>query len=138
MPRKLIESDLEAYLDEALPSAEMADIEDALRRDEALSFKLVAINARRDSGIHSLGEIWRRHRLTCPSREQLGGHLLGVLADDLSRYIIFHLETIGCRYCQANLDDLRQQQADESGTAATRRRKYFQSSAGYLDRQEEK
>ena len=91
-----------------------------------------AINARRDAGIHSLGEIWRRHRVSCPGREQLGSFLLQVLPEDHANYIRFHLETTGCRVCQANLDDMRRQQEEAEEVAAFRRTRYFQSSAGYL------
>ena len=49
----------------------MAAIEEALRGSDDLQKRLTAINGRRDAGVHSLGEIWRRHRLSCPSREQL-------------------------------------------------------------------
>ena len=132
MPKQPRQSDLEAYLDEALPPDEMARVESALRDDPELVRQLAATNGRRDAGIHSLGEIWRRHRLTCPAREQLGSYLLGALPDDVEGYIRFHLETIGCRYCRANLSDLEKQQAESSATVETRRRKYFQSSAGYL------
>ena len=71
-------NDLEAFLDESLPAERMAAIEDALRHNEVLQKQVAAINGRRDAGVHSLGEIWRRHRLSCPSREQLGSFLLGV------------------------------------------------------------
>lgn len=129
--------DLIAYLDEGLPVETMAAIEDALRNDAQLMQQLKEIIARRDSGVHSLGEIWRRYRLSCPSREQLGSHLLGILPEEEADYIRFHVETIGCRYCQANLDDLKAQQAAASKEAhadqATRRRKkYFNSSAAHL------
>jgi hypothetical protein len=126
--------DLEAYLDEALPAAEMARIETALRADSGLLGELAAINARRDAGVHSLGEIWRRHRLTCASREQLGGYLLGTLPTGLYDYVAFHLDVVGCRLCQANLADLRNQQGEAAEAVSTRRRKYFQSSAGLLRR----
>ena len=59
------QADLEAYLDEALPPEEMARIEQALRDRPELRERLAAINARRDTGVHSLGAIWRRHRLSC-------------------------------------------------------------------------
>ena len=50
---------------------------------------------------------------------------------DSAEYIRFHLETIGCRYCQANLADLAAaSQPDEA--PVQRRRRYFQTSAGYL------
>jgi hypothetical protein len=132
---KTSKTDLAAYLDEALPAETMAAIEDALRQDPQLATQLAEIIQRRDAGVHSLGEIWRRNRLSCPSREQLGSHLLGVLNDDEADYIVFHIDTIGCRYCQANLDDLKQQHAaaaEQADRSTKRRRKYFQSSAGYL------
>ena len=126
-------SELEAYLDELLPIEQMAAIEDALRQSEALQKRVTAINGRRDAGVHSLGEIWRRHRLSCPPRDQLGSYLLGVLPREAADYVKFHLETIGCRYCCANIADLQSQQtAAEAEVAERRRRKYFQSSAGYL------
>jgi hypothetical protein len=130
-------ADLSAYLDEALPAETMAAIEEALRRDPKLCNELAQIIARRDSGVHSLGDVWRRHRLTCPSREQLGSFLLGILEGDESAYIKFHVDTIGCRCCQANLADLKTQHVEAAQDAAAksasaRRRKYFQSSAGHL------
>ena len=134
MPKPLTKADLEAYLDEGLPTETMAQIERALRDDPSLSRELAAINARRDAGVHSLGEIWRRHRLTCPTRQQLGSFLLEALADEQADYIRFHVEAIGCRYCQANLEDLRQANvADQAQPeVGNRRRRYFQSSAGHL------
>jgi hypothetical protein len=128
-------SELEAYLDEALPAEQMATIEAALRQKPQLLQQLSKINARRDMGVHSLGEIWRRARLSCPSRQQLGSYLLGVLDDDHADYVTFHIETVGCRYCAANLTDLQTQQAEKNDSVQRRRRKYFQSSAGYLRKQ---
>src|SRR6187455_3449325 len=73
-------SELEAYLEEALSPEEMATIEKAIRAKPELARQLSEINGRRDAGLHTLGEIWRRHRVSCPTREQLGSHLLGVLS----------------------------------------------------------
>jgi len=129
MTREISDSDLAGYLEEALTADEMTRIEEALRRDRALHDRLLLTHSRRDAGVHTLGEIWRRHRLTCPSREQLGSFLLGVLPEAHAAYVTFHLETIGCRYCQSNLADLKQQPSEAT---TTRRRKYFQSSAGHL------
>ena len=81
---------------------------------------------------HTLGEIWRRHRLSCFTRAELGSHLLGVLDDDRSRQVAFHVDVVGCRYCRANLADLQRQQDECAEAAETRRRKYFQSSVGRL------
>lgn len=134
MARQLSQGDLEAYLDEALPVETMAKIERALRGDAKLAERLAAINGRRDAGMHTVGGIWRRRRLSCPTREQLGSYLLRVLEADEAGYIRFHLEVSGCRTCQANLDDLKNRQTDEPATVDTRRKKYFQSSAGHLRR----
>ncbi len=134
MPRPFTQSELEAYLDESLPAEEMARIEKALREAPHLAGQLTAINARRDAGLHSLGEIWRRHRLSCPGREQLGSYLLGTLSAATAAYIEFHVQVAGCRCCQANLTDLEAQQAEAEEVVQSRRRKYFQSSAGYLRR----
>jgi len=125
-------AELEAYLDEALPVEQMTAIERALRTQPDLLQKLSQINGRRDAGVHSLGEIWRRQRLTCPSRQQLGSYLLGILPDEQADYIRFHIDTVGCRICAANLADLEAQQAEATEHIHRRRRKYFQSSAGFL------
>ncbi len=128
----LSDTDLEAYLDEALPVAEMARVEQSLRGDGHLAERLAAVLARRNAGVHSLGGIWRRHRLGCPAREQLGSYLLGTLPDDHARYIAFHVDTAGCRWCQANVADLKTQQSESGTVIEIRRRKYLQSSDGYL------
>jgi hypothetical protein len=130
--KRITQSDLQAYLDEALPSEQMAAIEAELRKNPDLLKQLAAINARRDAGLHSVGEIWRRHRLSCPSREELGSYLLGVLGKEQADYIEFHVKTIGCRLCQANVQDLERQQKETAETVKTRRSKYFQSTAGHL------
>ncbi|MBX7167532.1 MAG: hypothetical protein K1X74_14475 [Pirellulales bacterium] len=126
-------SQLEAFLEEALPIDEIALIEGALRQDPALLKQLTAIHSRRDAGVHTLGEIWRRHRASCPSREQLGSFLLGAIDPTAGEYVEFHLQTVGCRWCQANLADLNNQKSNVA-QSAVRRRKYFQSSAGLLGR----
>jgi hypothetical protein len=127
------DGELERFLDEALPPERMAALEAALRNDEALKQRLASTVGRRDAGVHSLSAVWRRHRLSCPTREQLGSHLLGVLEPGLEDYINFHLDTVACRYCQASLQDLKDQHAAADANVAEKRRKrYFQSSAGYL------
>jgi anti-sigma factor RsiW len=131
MPR-YTQAELEAYLDEALSPTDMAAMEAELRGRPDLLQQLATINARRDAGVHSLGEIWRRNRLSCPTREQLGSYLLGALDQEQATYVEFHLETIGCRYCKANHDDLRREQEESQDHAQRRRSKYFQSSAGHL------
>ena len=126
---------LQAYLDESLESSLMAEVEQQLRSDESLRERLVAVAGAREAGVHGLGEIWRRQRLSCPTREQLGSFLLGAMSSEQQDYIQFHLETIGCRICQANLEDLKSQRLEQESAVKTRRQRYFQTSAGYLKRQ---
>jgi hypothetical protein len=123
---------LAGYLDDLLSESETAQVEQALRQSESLRRQLRGVMQERDRGEHSIGAIWRRSRLTCPTRTQLGSYLLGVLEPDLADYITFHLETIGCAYCQANLTDLRSLQEEAPPKVRERRRRYFESSAGYL------
>lgn len=134
MSRRLTIADLEAYLDEGLSAEEMATIEQEVRARPELLKRLAAIHGRRDAGVHSVGEIWRRQRLSCPSREHLGSFLLGALDEQHMVYVEFHLKTVGCRYCNSNLDDLRRQQEETVDVIETRRSKYFQSTAGHLRR----
>lgn len=131
MPHEISDSDLLAYLDETLAIPALTAVEQALRNSAGLRQRAALLSLRRDQGGHSVGEIWRRARLSCPSRHQLGSYLLGALPAPHADYIDFHLQTIGCRFCAANLEDLRQ--AQRSTPDSTRRRqKFFESSAGYV------
>jgi len=123
---------LEAYLDDALGEAATAEVERALRDSESLRGQLRGIMLSRDCGEHSVGAIWRRRHLSCLSREQLGSYLLGAMDEDLQDYVAFHLQTVACASCLANLADLEQQRADEPVRVQSRRKRYFDSTAGML------
>jgi hypothetical protein len=123
---------LDAYLDDSLSDGETARIELALRQSDLLRKQLRNVIQERDRGEHSIGAIWRRQRLTCPSREQLGSYLLRVLDEDDHDYITFHVETVACAFCQANLADLEARHREPVPQAQQRRKRYFESSADYL------
>jgi DNA-binding phage protein len=123
---------LHAYLDDALNEAETARVEQLLRGDAQLRRLLQQVMQERDRGEHSLGAIWRRERLTCPSRETLQSFLLEVLDENEQDYIEFHLRTVACPFCLANLADLEAQKKEPAPQAKERRRRIFQSSAGIL------
>ena len=123
---------LASYLEDALSEVETARVEQALRQSRDLREQLLELMRERDRGEHSVGAIWRRERLTCRSRAQLGSYLLGVLEPELNDYVQFHLQTIGCSYCLANLADLKAQQQGAAPEVQQRRRRYFESSAGLL------
>jgi hypothetical protein len=132
MATEITREQLHAYLDDVLSEVESARIERALRESETLQNRLRVAMQERDRGDHSIGAIWRRERLTCPNREQLGSYLLQVLDDTEMNYLRFHLETIGCPFCVANLADLQSRQSEGGGEVKQRRQRIFQSSAGLL------
>ena len=129
---KITREQLHGYLDDCLSEAETARVEQALRESEPLQRMLRALMQERDRGEHSIGAIWCRERLSCPSREQLGSYLLKALDAAYQDYVDLHLRTVGCAFCQANLADLQALQKEPAPKAKERRRRFFESSAGYL------
>lgn len=130
--RDITRAVLDAYLDDALDEGETTRVEKALRDSESLRLQLRNLITERDRGEHSLGAIWRRRRLSCPSREQLGSFLLEALEPEMHSYIEFHIRTIACPFCVANLADLHERQSEPAPAAQKRRQRFFKSSAGYL------
>jgi RNA polymerase sigma-70 factor, ECF subfamily len=77
-----------------------------------------------------LTDIWELGRFSCPKRSTIGAYLLGTLDSKWHNYVDFHLNTLGCRFCRANLDDLQTQDAQ---TRSTRfRARIMESTAGFL------
>ena len=123
---------LEAYLEDALGDRETAQVEQSLRDSEPLRQQLRTVMQERDRGEHSVSAIWRRERLSCPGREQLGSYLLQALDPGQIDYIAFHLNVVGCSFCLANLADLQAKQQEAEPKTQQRRKRFFESSAGLL------
>ena len=124
---------LRAYLADELPPGTLARVEKALRDSAELRALLEDVRQDRvDAGLHSLGAIWRRSRLTCPSRQQLGSLLLDALDPDLADYLRFHIEVVECPYCQANLADLEGKAGLSAAPAPARHHRILQSSRHLL------
>ncbi len=124
--------DLAHFMDEALSPTEMVRIETSLRESPSLRSRLEGLRQARDRGWHSVGAIWRGHRLSCPTRSQLGSYLLDAVDAAWKDYITFHIDVVGCRICQANLEDLRARQQDHAPAVVERRRRVYHSSVGRL------
>ena len=124
---------LDANLDDALTEGDTARVEQALRASDALRRLLRTILQERDRGEHSIGAVWRRERLSCPTREELGSYLLRVLEPEQQEYLDFHLRTVCCPYCLANFADLQARQQEPAPSARERQRRLFESSAAYLE-----
>ena len=124
---------LRAYLADELPAGTLARVEKALRDSAELRARLEEVRQDRgEAGMHSLGAIWRRNRLTCPSRQQLGSWLLDVLDPDLADYIRFHVDVVACPFCQANRADLEARAEAETPDTRARRQQILQSSRHLL------
>ena len=129
---------LRSYLADALPAEESARVEKALRESAELRSRLEDVRQNRgDSNIHTLGAIWRRGRLTCPSRQQLGSYLLDVLEPELGDYVKFHVEVVECPFCQANLSDLKAKASQPAAAVANRHNRILRSSRHLLGDGEE-
>ena len=129
---ELADAQLLAYLDESLAVDVMSHIEQRLRDSGELRSRLARLLAQRESGQHTIGDIWRRQRLTCLSRSQLGSYLLGALPAAERGYVEFHLTHVGCRCCTANLADLKQQSAEQPPQRTKRQKRFYETSVGRL------
>jgi hypothetical protein len=135
------DEELVAYLDESLSLEKAAELEKLLRNPEHVDHqdllnRVQQLMLSRDSGTHTIGEIWRRHRLSCPTREDLGRYILEAMSEAESLFIKIHIEVIECEVCRSNLDDLLHLSSQSQQAAIKdRRNRYFQSSVGRLRKQ---
>ena len=134
LPASATDGDLVGYLDEGLPAEEMVRVEQGLRQSAALRRQLERIQQDREAGLGSVASVWRGARASCPARGEWGSFLLETLPEGRREYLEFHVRVVGCRYCQANLSDLRRAQEEPVAQASQRRQRFFQSSAGLLSR----
>jgi hypothetical protein len=137
MSDEFTDAELEAFLDESLDPARASELEQAVRDDRELLRRMSRINGRRDAGMHTLGEIWRRNQVGVPTVEELGKYLLNILDPEHSGYIRFRLEVLRCPFTIAALRDLKEQQQEKTSHTETRRRKFYNSGAGLIRRDEE-
>jgi RNA polymerase sigma factor (sigma-70 family) len=77
-----------------------------------------------------LTDIWKLHRFSCPKRSTIGAYLLGTLDSHWQNYVDFHINTLGCRFCMANLEDLRAENAKSQNKKLQAR--IMESTAGFL------
>ena len=77
-----------------------------------------------------LSDLWQSQRLSCPKRSTVGAYLLGTLDSDWHDYVDFHLNTLGCHFCRANLEDLRAQTKETKSEQVFTR--IMESTVGFL------
>ncbi|MEM6979566.1 MAG: hypothetical protein AAF539_07830 [Planctomycetota bacterium] len=116
------DAELQAFLDESLTETRSVRLEESLRTDDELRQRLIAVRGRSLAGLHTIGGIWRRHRLSCPQRDVLSAFQKGQLDQEETQYVMFHLADVGCRICQAQLDDLASANTSEADRQSRRQR----------------
>jgi hypothetical protein len=126
------DSEFEAYLDESLDSARALDLETALRSDPQLLKRLSQINGRRDAGIHTLGEIWRRNQVGVPSPEEIELHLQGKLPQEEADYVEFRIKELKCVFTIALLQDAMSRRKDDGRQSRSRQEKIYEKSSDLL------
>ena len=77
-----------------------------------------------------LSRLWEEHRPSCPKRSTVGKWLMGTLEPEWAAYVAFHIEQLGCRFCQANRSDL-EVDADPDEVHSSRQQ-IMQSSVGFF------
>jgi len=79
-----------------------------------------------------LTRVWEAERLSCPKRSTIGAYVLDTLEAGWRDYVGFHLDTLGCHFCRANLEDLQRRTAEDD----TRRlqQRIMESTVGFLHR----
>jgi RNA polymerase sigma factor (sigma-70 family) len=77
-----------------------------------------------------LSSIWETQRPSCPKRTTLGKYTLGILSPAWSNFVRFHVEVLGCTFCNANLAEL--QRPPDSPESLTRQSRLFNSTVGFL------
>jgi RNA polymerase sigma factor (sigma-70 family) len=82
-----------------------------------------------DSMDSLLTETWEDQRPSCPKRSTVGGYVLGTLDEPWRCYVDFHINRLGCSFCRANLEDLRQQSEQNADSL---RHRILQSTVGFL------
>jgi RNA polymerase sigma factor (sigma-70 family) len=76
-----------------------------------------------------LTRVWEALRPTCPKRSTIGRFILGTLDSPWREYVDFHVHQLGCRFCQANMEDVRR---ESQAQAEPLRQRTFQSTVGFL------
>lgn len=75
---------------------------------------------------------WENLRPSCPKRTTLGKYVLEILPSDWNEFVHFHVDQLGCDYCRANMDELKNEAVSDSQSRASRQ--LFQSTVGFLVR----
>jgi RNA polymerase sigma-70 factor (ECF subfamily) len=82
-----------------------------------------------DDSTELIATTWSENLLSCLKRSTLGAYALEALDSDWADYVAFHLDTVGCEFCAANLEDLK---GGAEAIPPQARERIFASSVGFL------
>jgi len=118
------------FVRDALSPEESRAIEAALRNQPDLRNRLARLIESFGLDEIAPGTVWKNFQLSCPSRENWGSFLLGVLDPQTADYCRFHLDVVECDFCRANVEDLKERTLTASSQLQQRHRRIFHSSVG--------
>jgi RNA polymerase sigma factor (sigma-70 family) len=99
---------------------------------ESIATSRVPVGPSSEDFEHLLTDIWKLHRFSCPKRSTIGAYLLGTLDRQWQNYVDFHINTLGCRFCMANLEDLKTESTKSQNKKL--RARIMESTAGFLQK----
>jgi len=79
-----------------------------------------------------LTDVWESMRPSCPKRTTLGKYTLKILPPDWDEFVRFHVGTLGCTFCNANLAEL--QTKHQAPEVTSQHERFFNSTIGFLNR----
>ncbi len=85
-----------------------------------------------DNADSILRDIWQTQRPSCPKRSTLGAYVLGTLDPEWHDYVDFHLNHLGCVFCNANVDDIRN--ATDAAECEQIHERILKSTIGFLNK----
>ena len=101
---------------------------------EKIRASIAKSNSDVDLGGEGLGniltEVWEASRPSCPKRSTIGAYMLGTLDEGWHEFVDMHLNTLGCHFCRANLDDLESE--NEKGDRKKVQTRIMESTVGFL------
>ena len=77
-----------------------------------------------------LTDVWEAVRPSCPKRSTIGAYMLDTLEAGWENFVDMHLNTLGCHFCRANLDDLKTE--NEKGDQIKMQTRIMESTVGFL------
>jgi hypothetical protein len=84
------------------------------QEDSELRGQIRTVQSEFDYHNHTVGSLWRRNQLTCPSDQEIADYQRGELAiiyPKIADHLQFHLNSIRCIYCISTAAELKQSAA---------------------------